>query len=181
MVQGRRAYDPEVPRRGPAVVALAALAALAAGCGGGDETPTATCGEVESLVEATFNHVLPGPDVAPSYSWSPPTSGTHLSAPPPAPGVHDEPIAPVAQVTALEAGTVLVQYDATVPGADVEVLEALADGRDDLIVAPVAAPIDGDQHVAATAWGRRLRCDGVAEAPLEAFLADHAGAADVHG
>lgn len=152
----------------------AALALLAGpGCSGGD---TVGCGEVERLRESRADTHVVDVDVA-RYDHHPPSSGPHFSGRSPEPGVHDAPVPEAKQITALELGFVVIQYDEDA-AADADALDALAEGRDDVIVAPAATPIDGDRHVAFTAWTLRQRCDGVSDAVIddaEAFVADHAG------
>ncbi len=81
-----------------------------------------------------------------------------------------DPVTPDQQVDALAAGIVVVQYrsadDAT------ELTEAVAGRPTEVLVAPNA---DLDAPVVATAWGRRLRLEGVEPALLQAFVTAHAG------
>ena len=85
-------------------------------------------------------------------------------------GVVTEPVAVQAQVDALAAGVVVVQYR---EAADAEaVTEALANRPDEVLVAPNP---DIDASVVATAWGRRLRLDRADGSLLRAFVTAHAG------
>ncbi len=97
-----------------------------------------------------------------------PTSGQFDGGP--TCGVVTDPVPPEAQVDALAAGIVVVQYrsadDATA------LTEALAGRPTEVLVAPNA---EIDAPVVATAWGRRLRLESVEPALLQAFVTAHAG------
>ncbi len=186
-VGAARTLGAVVSRRALALPWLVALL-VATSCSGEDgevavassTTAVATsCAAIEDLVEPGFSHVLPGVEV--EYSYSPPTSGSHPSSGAPAPGVHAEPIDPVPQVTALGGGSVLVQYDDAVDEDGVAAIEQLVVDHPEVVVAPVGDPIDGGSHVAATAWGKRLRCDGVEATALDAFIVAYEGKVHIHG
>lgn len=156
----------------PLLAALIALVALPA-CVRGERV---SCGEVERLIDSRApTHVI---DVdAAKYDFHPPTSGPHFGGKPPEPGVHSEPVPEAMQVLSLEFGTVVLQYDESVAD-DAAQLEALARGRKDVIVAPAATPIDGERHVAFTAWERRQLCDGISDEVIKdaaAWIEEHAG------
>lgn len=132
------------------------------------------CGEVERLFEPGGNTHVINPEAA-RFRHHPPSSGPHFSGNPPRSGVHDEPVAEALQVTALEFGAVVVSYERGLADDARERLEALADDRDDVLVTPAAAPIDGAASVALTAWERRLLCSEVSIAAAEEFIAEFAG------
>ena len=142
------------------------LVGLVTGCGGSDE---AACGPVaeEALDPASGVHLLPDAP-APDYATDPPTSG-HYGLEPPT-GVVDEPIDRPMQVTALEGGTVLLQYQEDLPPDDLTTLEALA--GDDVVVAPNP---DLAEPLVMTAWLTKQTCSGVVPDEVEAFVADHRG------
>lgn len=97
-----------------------------------------------------------------------PSSGTPAGGP--ACGVTASPVPVQAQIDALAAGIVVVQYRQE-DAAD-GLTRALADRSTRALVAPNA---DLDAPVVATAWGRRLRLDGVDRQLLRAFVTAHAG------
>ncbi len=142
------------------------LAAGLAACGGDDEV---ACGPVtrEALDPNSGLHVLPDQEV-PEYTTQPPTSGAHYSLPPPTGAVSD-PIDPPLQVTALEGGMVLVQYQ-DLSDADVAELEDL--GSDVVIVAPNP---DQAEPVVLTAWITKQTCSGVDLDTIETFIKDQQG------
>lgn len=146
-----------------------ALLTLAA-CSGGEE---AGCAEVTRLLEPGSSTHVVGGEV--DYEHHPPTSGPHSAGRPPEPGVHEEPVPEVEQVTALEVGMAVLQYDGSVGADDARALERIAEGRDDVVVTPAAAEIDEGKHVAFTAWGVRQLCDGVSAKTAEDFVKEFAG------
>lgn len=158
------------------VCSAAAVGALALpACGGGGDV-AASCGAVERVIDSRASgHVL---DVdAAKYDRHPPASGPHFGGKPPKAGVYDEPIPEAKQVLSLEMGVVVVQYDEAVAD-DAGDLEALAQGRKDVIVAPAVTAIDGDSLVAFTAWQVRRRCSGISDAVVadaEAWIDEYAG------
>lgn len=148
-----------------------ALAAslLAAACGG-DSGPSA-CAPVEHVVEAGGIHVLPGAEVA--YDLSPPTSGPH-QLPAPTPGVSVDPVPEPLQVSALEAGLVIVHHAPELPAAERSQLEALA-RLDGVLVTPAATGLDASALVAFSAWGTRQLCAALDLDAAEAFIDARAG------
>ena len=147
------------------LVVLVLTAGLAA-CGGDEEV---ACGPVarEALDPNSGFHVLPDQDV-PEYTTEPPTSGAHYSLPTPT-GAVAEPLERAMQVTALEGGMVLVQYQ-DLSDADVAELEDL--GSDVVIVAPNP---DQAEPVVLTAWITKQTCSGVDVATVETFIQDQQG------
>lgn len=155
-------------RRRPISISFAtgvifALAATLTACGTDPTGGAAFCGTavIEDLDPLSVQHVLPGADV--SYLTSPPTSGPHLGGPAPS-GVVDEPLPEMMQVTILEGGRTLVQYQPDLPPADIESLRALGSLR--IVVAPNATL---DSPVVATRWRARLTCSQPSPTELEAF------------
>lgn len=156
-------------RRGLLVLPLA-VGLLLASCGGED----AACTEIrEPQDPASGIHLLDFDDV--EWQSDPPTSGPHLSAPTPR-GVLVTPLDYPMQVTVLEAGQVMVQYDASLTDDERAGLEALAgEGT-------VVAPADElPERIVATAWTWKLTCDSVDEAALTEFITVRPGDAPGHG
>jgi hypothetical protein len=148
------------------------LAALVAPTGCGDDAQGAGSGPCEERQErldpASANHVLAGvPE--PSYTSDPPTSGPHAPAPPRT-GVLDDPLPRPDQVGHLEGGGVLIQYRPTLAADDVAALEPLATGS-----VAVAPNPDLPAPVVVTAWVRKLTCEAVDVAAIDAFARDHEG------
>ncbi|MGB0501365.1 MAG: DUF3105 domain-containing protein, partial [Acidimicrobiales bacterium] len=85
------------------------------------------------------------------YQTSPPTSGPHIAGPTPE-GVLDAGVPPEIQVRVLESGGVMVQYDDTVVGAELEQLRSI--GSPSIVVAPAASPLPA--RIVATAWTWKL-------------------------
>lgn len=158
------------PMARPRVGAITlAVAYVAVACGGA--APTSVCGPVEQVTEPGGIHVLPGTEV--TYELSPPTSGPHL-VPGPDAGRYDEPIPEPRQVSALEAGLVVVQYSDALPAPEVGELRSLSDPA--LVVAPAARALDDDARVAHTAWGIRQLCQAFDPEAAKAFIDEHGGA-----
>ena len=149
------------------LAALVLTVASAASCG---TDSAAQCSDIVLDVDPTTFHVLGDAEVA--YDQSPPSSGPH-ALPAPEPGVFSRPIAETNQVAALEAGSVIVQYDRSVSADEVAELEALAGNG--VVVAPASRPMDDDAAVALTAWGARQLCDGVDLGTARAFARTYVG------
>lgn len=151
----------------PRLLAVLCLAAAAlSSCGDTDSASSSACSEPEQILEAGGVHVLPGVDI--TYDHSPPTSGPH-QLPPPEAGISRAPIREPLQVSALEAGLVLVQYQPDLPADGQASLEELS-GTEGVLVAPAATPIDDDAQVALTAWGVRQLCASVDVDAAQAFI-----------
>ncbi len=146
---------------------IISLVAVTAGCGDTDE---AACGPVtrEALDPASGVHLLADAST-PEYATDPPTSGAHYGLEPPT-GLVEEPIDRPMQVTALEGGTVLLQYQEDLPPDDLATLEELA--ADDVVVAPNP---DLAEPLVMTAWLTKQACSGVVPDDVERFVADHRG------
>ncbi len=155
-------------------LALAATL-LATSCQGGGSGPSGACAPVERLLEPSAIHLLPGANA--TFKYSPPTSGPHRF-PAPVPGVSTNPIDEAAQVAALEAGAVLLQYDPDTDDAAIAALEELA-GTGDVIVAPGARAFDDSALIAFTAWGHRQLCSDVDVSAARSFIEDRADASGV--
>lgn len=138
------------------------IAALLASC----STAVPVCAPVlsEDLDPLSDQHVLPTTEV--TYLSNPPTSGPHLSLSPPT-GVLTEAISPALQVTALEAGSVIIHHS---PGQNIEPLLDLA--ADDVIIVPGQ---DLDTAIVFTAWQTRQNCTAPDAAAARSFIRDHAG------
>lgn len=177
------------PRRRPwrrpraASTATAALLVLGvpllAACSG--SSASSGCGEPvrERLDPSSSVHLVTTAD-EPDYLSDPPTSGAHYAVPAPT-GIADETLPRPLQVTVVEAGLVLVQYQPDALDPDqVGALEALVEDDDQLVVAPNPDLAD---PVVATAWTWKLTCGsldadtGTATAALADFAAERAGEA----
>src|SRR5262249_5497115 len=111
------------------------------------------------------------------YNSVPPTSGQHVPQTV-ACGIYRNPIPEELQVHALEHGHVLIQYSLDLPAAGVRELEGLGRRHPrDVLIAPYPRL---DHGVAATAWGRIDRMDGVDLDRLDRFVRAFAGRYD-HG
>jgi hypothetical protein len=137
-------------------------ALLASACG--NTSDGSSCTEIREAVDPlSVQHVLGA--AAPTYLTDPPTSGPHASGPAVA-GLFEDPIARPAQVRALEAGGVVVQYQA--PLTDVDLRSLLDDNEAAIAIAPaenLPAP------VVATAWTWKLTCDDVNLDAIRSFVA----------
>ncbi|HAB57923.1 MAG: hypothetical protein CL433_10580 [Acidimicrobiaceae bacterium] len=147
------------------VVAWAcALSLLVVGCDGNGAATT--CVELrEPEDQASGRHVLSGGTV--EYQTDPPTSGPHIAGPTPA-GVLDDGVPPEIQVRVLESGGVIVQYDESVVGTELEQLRSV--GSLAIVVAPAASELPA--RIIATAWTWKLSCSAVDLRTLEDFAAE---------
>ncbi|MDP9019941.1 MAG: EamA family transporter, partial [Actinomycetota bacterium] len=170
-----------LPRRRPMTPVggawvLAAVVVLA-GCGADGSQETTMCEPVieEPLDPSSAVHVLPGAH-EPDYLTDPPTSGPHLAGPAPS-GALDSPLERPVQVQVLEQGGVLIQHRG-LDEANVEALHGLAGDR--VVVAP--GP-DLDHRVVATAWLRKLTCEGADVDALRRFVDSSVGRSpnEAHG
>jgi hypothetical protein len=192
------AASPGKSRRGWLLVALAALAVLAViavasqrdsggNKGSTDDTTTATNDpNVHCTTDSRMDtystkgsgvvHTdAPGydgplsPHDNPRYTVNPPSGGDHLSRAVP-PGIYEgDRVPPDGNlVHSLEHGYVIVWYKPDLPAEDKAVLRQVFNDipRDTLLVERA----NMDTPVAATAWDKRLLCDGVDKARLEAFI-----------
>ena len=154
-------------RPGRVVAGVVALFVMG-GCGGdngGGASGGGACGRAveEPLDPRSTQHLLPGvPE--PVYSTEPPTSGPHLAGDVPS-GVQRRPVTRPAQVTLLESGGVMIQYR-DLDTSSRRRVEALA--ARDVVVAPNP---DLAADVVATAWRRRLTCDGAGQPEVDALAA----------
>ncbi|HEX9970235.1 MAG TPA: EamA family transporter, partial [Acidimicrobiales bacterium] len=164
---------------GPVAAVLLAVLLLGACSGGGNEggapssaARSGACGRVveEPLDPGSTKHLLPGAE-EPAYITDPPTSGAHRSGPVPS-GAVAEPVPRPVQVGVLEQGGVVVQHRSAADGA---ALAALAGER--VVVAPNPSL---PAAVVATAWRRKLTCQGVDLDALRAFVRDHGGRGPGH-
>ncbi|MGH2686991.1 MAG: EamA family transporter, partial [Actinomycetota bacterium] len=160
---------------------LMLLLLVLGGCGTDDDDEAATattvapptCDEpVDEAADPTSSvHVLPGAP-EPEYTTDPPTSGPHQAVGEVEP-VQSDPMPRPVQVGVLESGRVLVQYGPDIDGEALTSLRAVA--GDEVVLAPnndLPAP------VVATAWLRKMTCDGVDTAAIERFVVDTAGLPD---
>jgi hypothetical protein len=140
----------------------------------GAPSTTARCDAVQNPPLQAGEHLIGRRPPPVPYSSTPPTSGWHASgafeiaivAP-------ERPLAEPQQVSVLEAGGVVVTYNA-LPGADRRQLERHVRERYDGRVAVTAYDPLPSGHVAFTAWGALQRCDAVDLAALDAFASTYA-------
>ena len=145
-----------------------ALSLVMVACGGHDDV---ACTELrESEDQSSGQHVLAEGEVA--YQTSPPTSGPHIAGPAPS-GVLATPVAEEIQVRLLESGGVMVQYDDSVVGAELEQLKSVASSR--IVVAPASSDLPG--RIVATAWTWKLTCSAIDLPTLDAFAKTRTAAA----
>jgi drug/metabolite transporter (DMT)-like permease len=155
-----------VPSSAAVLVVLALLALPLVACGGGGSESACQSGHAEPLNPA-LNHVLTGAP-EPSYTTDPPTSGPHTPGAV-LHGVLNQPLSRPAQVGALEAGDVLLQYRDLSP----DELKQLGDlASDKVVVAPNPSLPD---RVVATAWLFKQTCSGVDAEALRGFIRTRAG------
>jgi hypothetical protein len=134
----------------------------------GEPLAKASCDPVvDDEATGAADHVQPGTSV--EYATTPPSSGKHYDVPLPFSrkfyGPDDAP--PVENlVHNLEHGYVVVWYDDTLQGVQLEALEDISkripEDRPKLVVAPWDAsrgPLPDDKHVAMSAWGHRQLCE----------------------
>jgi len=149
-------------------VASAVIAAIAvSSCG---TNGSSACTELREPADpASFLHVLdPGTAV---FLTDPPTSGPHVSGSLPS-GVLDTSIDPAIQVSILESGSALVQYDPDLPADQIGMVTSLA--GPDVVVAPAA---DLPAAVVATAWTWKLSCSSPDLSALTRFVDERRSAA----
>jgi hypothetical protein len=148
------------------IVAAVVLALAAVSCRRSDAS---ACGQIvrEPLDSRSTQHLFPDtPD--PSFLTNPPTSGPHRPGLHPSGVLHD-PIGPGVQVSMLEGGGVLIQYN-NVTDAQRARLERLAGGP--VTVAPNATL---PAKIVATAWTAKLTCNDVDSDALENFARQYVG------
>ena len=161
-----------MPRATLLIVIVALLSGLLAACndgsaGDGDQRGATLCGpSVVEQLDPDGGHLIAGV-TPPSYLTNPPTSGPHTPGLGVEGGIVHEPLSPIAQVTTLEDGIVIVQYR---DPADAEDLEPLAGPE------VVVAPNPGlPSAVIATAWVEKLTCSGVDVESVQRFIDSVAG------
>jgi len=126
-------------------------------------TTGSTCRELrEPLDPASFLHVI-DPGTA-AFLTNPPTSGPHISGQTPI-GVMKSAIDPAIQVSILEGGSALIQYDESLDASGVKLLEQLSTER--VVVAP---GVNLPTPVIATAWTWKLTCSEPDSAALLDFV-----------
>lgn len=142
-----------------AVVLLSGLALT--GCGDDEEPEAAACGPITvEPLDSNQGHLLPGAPT-PSFRSDPPTSGPHVAGLI-VQGEMDRPVTPLEQVSTLETGAVIIQYESP---DDRRELAALA--RPEVVVAPAE---DLPAPIVATGWVRSMRCDSVDVEALRRFI-----------
>lgn len=145
---------------------LLALASATSACGGTSAATSCSAAKPEPI-NPDLRHLLPGAP-EPTYTTDPPTSGPHTPGALPT-GALTRPLARPAQVGALEAGVVLLQYR----DLSNDELRSLTDlVTDKVVVAPNTTLPD---RVVATAWLFKQTCSGVDTAALRGFIRTRVG------
>ena len=145
---------------------LLTLASSTAACSSTSATSTCATANPEPI-NPDLHHVFQGTP-EPVYTTDPPTSGPHTPGALPT-GALDHPLARPAQVGALEAGDVLLQYR----DLSADELRSLTDlVTDKVVVAPNSSLPD---RVVATAWLFKQTCSGVDAAALRGFIRTRVG------
>ena len=120
----------------------------------------------------TFDVVAAHSDAPVSYPQVPPVGGTHNPVWQPC-TVYDAPVQSEKAVHSLEHGAIWITYRPDLAQADVDILATLARSRKDVLVSRwdtgLPAPL------VATAWGRQLRLQSVADPRLAEFVRLYAG------
>jgi hypothetical protein len=148
------------------LLVVVVLAAPLAACGGSGSSATCSSSKPEPI-NPDLHHVFTG-GAEPVYTTDPPTSGPHAPGATPQ-GVLDHGLSRPAQVGALEAGVVLLQYRDLSAG-ELRSLSGLV--TDNVVVAPNTSLPD---RVVATAWLSKQTCSGVDTAALRGFIRARAG------
>lgn len=120
---------------------------------------------VEVLPEPSANHVSQPVD----YPMNPPAGGDHAQAWQNC-GVYREPVAAENAVHSLEHGAVWITYSPDLPAADVQTLDAYAQGESYVLVSPYEGL---DAPIVLTAWGMQLPVDEADDERIEPFLVKH--------
>ncbi len=155
---GRRARRPRSALAGAAVL-MVGLALT--GCGDDDEPEAAACGPITvDPLDTNQGHLLPGAPT-PSFRSDPPTSGPHVAGLI-VQGEMDRPVTPLEQVSTLETGAVIIQYESPDDRRDLAPL-----ARPEVVVAPAE---DLPAPIVATGWVRSMRCDSVDVDALRRFI-----------
>jgi Protein of unknown function (DUF3105) len=125
------------------------------------------CGDAQDLPDEGREHLAAG-EAPPDYGTSPATSGKHNGSPlPPDPAVYDQPFDVALEAQAvhnLEHGYVVMYYrqdgDAALPAPTVDALADLANGEDQVLLAPYPELPEGDS-LAFAAWTHLQTCPSV--------------------
>lgn len=128
------------------------------------------------LVVAEFTVIEDGDGQTPGPDPIAPTTGPQRGEP--SCGLLQRPLPAEQQVATLSAGVVLIQHDPQLDDAQQARLEALADARARVAVAPQPALEEGEV-VVATSWRHRMPLDRVDLELLTAFVTGHADRAPV--
>lgn len=142
-----------------------AFAELARAGGCGEVEETSTSGEQEHLAAGETTE----------YDRSPPTHGEHAASTLPE-GIYDEPLSTnpgeneniYRAVHSLEHGAVIIWHD-KLSDEDFDELDSQYRGSEKVLVVPYP-DLDGDTHVALTAWGRLAECEKVSTKYIDAFI-----------
>jgi pSer/pThr/pTyr-binding forkhead associated (FHA) protein len=101
-----------------------------------------------------------------SYPQTPPVGGDHHPVPQSC-TFYDDPIPPEQGVHSLEHGAVWITFRPSLPSAQLDVLEELAEGDDHVLVSAFESL---PTPVVASAWGRQLRLEDARDPRLESFV-----------
>lgn len=159
--------------------AAVAAALIVAGCA--TRSTSIACAPVEHPELQGGSHLVAGTEPPVPYSSTPGTSGWHAAGRPPSGVFVDEGLSEPDIVAALEAGEVVVAYDAgAVEEQDVDRLERLAD---ELAGRLTVTRFDDDMGapVVLNAWATRQPCTGVDEEAIRQFVARFGDGGEGHG
>lgn len=151
-----------------AIVVVLALAIVVFGPDGDDdatEVALTADGAAEEFEVESASHV--STDV--EYPQSPPVGGDHDPAWQTC-GVYDQPVRDENAVHSMEHGAVWIAYSPSLDDADVESLQAYADGETHVLVSPYAGELTAP--ISLQAWGHQLTVDAVDDARIGAFVGD---------
>ena len=166
LLRERRTLRVPVPSSAAVLVLVVLLVVPLTACAGASSSSACQPAHSEPLNPA-LNHVLGGA-TEPGYTTDPPTSGPHTPGALPQ-GVLTQPLSRPAQVGALEAGDVLLQYRDLSDKERNDLAQLVADK---VVVAPNP---DLPARVVATAWLNKQTCTSVDAAALRGFVRAHAG------
>lgn len=150
-------------------VAVASLALLGCGGGGGDEEPTVRPADegIEGVVAirvTSADHT----DGDVDYDRRPPAGGDHHSVPAPC-GFYAEPVRDEHVVHSMEHGAVWLAYAPDLPAAELDAVRALVAGEEETIATPYPG-LEEDTALVVTSWARQLTVRSVDDARVREFV-----------
>lgn len=150
---------------GGAVVVLGAAVWVAADVAEPEAPPSPELANTETFAEMSPVHLTPGAPL-PVYNSDPPTSGPHDPSPARC-GIYRQPVPDQAWLHSLEHGAVVIQYDPTIPQADLEQLEeAVRSNRGEILLAPRP---DNPAPYTLAAWTKLLQVDEIDANLVDSF------------